>query len=385
MSDKTGISWCDATFNPWWGCQKVSPACDHCYAERDAKRFTPGRVLWGVGSERRTFGDARWQAPLKWAKQSFVECMGCGWRGASGELRRKSGLPGFDRDPGPMAICGQCLAPLLKEARRRVFCASMGDWLDLDAPLDEFVRLLDTIRRTPELDWLLLTKRIGNWRKRMEQASASITDRVLFGWVRAWLNGDAPANVVLMATVINQEEADRDVVKLLAIPARRRGLSIEPMLGPIDLTLDSLVCTLCPHCAENGADPDTGTVEHCRRCEWTGKSDEWGIDWVIAGGESGPHARPAHPDWFRSLRDQCAAAGVAFHFKQHGEWLPTEFCDDKAAMLPSRRTVYVKPDGSFVPFGGDVDFFGGAEETAWVGKAAAGRLLDGVEHNGFPS
>ena len=116
MSEKTGISWTDATFNPWWGCQKVSPACDHCYAERDAKRFAAGRVLWGVNSERRTFGDKHWQAPLDWAKTM----------------------------------------PAKLSRRPRLFCASMGDWLDLDAPLDEFVRLLDTILKTAALDWLLL-------------------------------------------------------------------------------------------------------------------------------------------------------------------------------------------------------------------------------------
>ena len=80
MAEITTIEWTDATFNPWTGCTKVSPACDHCYAERDAARFAPGRVLWGVGAERRTFGDAHWQQPLKWARQSFVECMACRWR-----------------------------------------------------------------------------------------------------------------------------------------------------------------------------------------------------------------------------------------------------------------------------------------------------------------
>ncbi len=81
MAESTSIEWCDATFNPWWGCQKVSPACDHCYAERDSKRFAPGRVLWGVGAERRTFGDAHWAAPLKWAAAEFVQCDSCGHRG----------------------------------------------------------------------------------------------------------------------------------------------------------------------------------------------------------------------------------------------------------------------------------------------------------------
>jgi protein gp37 len=161
MAEKTEIAWCDATFNGWWGCQKVSPACDHCYAERDSKRFAPNLILWGVGAERRTFGDAHWQAPLKWAKSM----------------------------------------PAKLGRRPRVFSASMSDWLDLDAPLDQFVRLLDTIRRTPELDWLLLSKRIGNWRRRLEEAFSSIVEPELATWVSRWLGGFPPANVWLGSTI----------------------------------------------------------------------------------------------------------------------------------------------------------------------------------------
>lgn len=92
-----------------------------------------------------------------------------------------------------------------------------------------------------------------------------------------------------------------------------------------------------------------------------------------------------HPDWVRSMRDQCVDAGVPFFFKQHGEWLATEFCDDDMAMIPSKRTVYVRPDGSFHDGAHGIDFFGGEEETAWVGKKAAGRLLDGRTWDEVPS
>ena len=108
------------------------------------------------------------------------------------------------------------------------------------------------------------------------------------------------------------------------------------------------------------------------------------VDWVIVGGESGPKARPMHPEWARGIRDQCEAAGLAFMFKQHGEWLATDFCDDDMASLPSKRTVYVRRDGSFHDGSEGVGFFRSDQETAWVGKKAAGRLLDGREHNGFP-
>ncbi len=361
MAENTAIEWADATFNPWWGCQKVSPACDHCYAERDAKRFAPGRVLWGVGAERRTFGDAHWQAPLQWAKQRFGECMSCRWRGPASKARLRTGLAGFDRDPGAMHCCPSCKEPLIKEARMRVFCASMADWLDLDAPLDEFVRLLDTIRRTPELDWLLLSKRIGNWRKLLEDAHARIvetegSDSPLAQWCAAWIAGDAPANVILMATVINQEEYDRDIGKLLRTPARRRGLSIEPMLGPIDMRMGGAsMSDYAPH-------------RPLPR-----------LDWVIAGGESGPHARPTHPDWFRALRDQCAAAGVPFLFKQWGEWFPDPD-DDRGAICKgiTRAGALLESNAAFNAHVGD------AELMFRIGKKAAGRLLDGVEHNGFP-
>jgi len=345
VSEHTGISWTDATFNPWWGCTKVSPACDHCYAERDANRFAPGKVLWGVGSARRTFGDVHWQLPLRWAKTM----------------------------------------PAKLGRRPRVFCASMGDWLDLDAPIAEFVRLLDTIRLTPELDWLLLSKRIGNWRKRVLAAAEFIgVDNLvkyqdLAVWIAKWLNGEPPANVWLGATVIVQAEADRDIPKLLAVPARVRFLSIEPMLGPI----------LLP-----------GGL-------WASASQQ-ALHWVIAGGESGPHARPAHPDWFRSLRDQCAAAGVPFHLKQWGEWKPiSEMSEPETEALYRSnrvakehedqgaldelfgRTCRVETDG--LGFGGtrghdafrQVDGKYGMQMFK-VGKKAAGRLLDGVEHNGFP-
>lgn len=319
MAEKTAISWTDATFNPWWGCQKVSPACDHCYAERDAKRFAPGKVLWGVGSERRTFPDKtdgkndHWDAPKKWAKS----------------------LP---------AKLGR---------RPRVFCASMADWLDLDAPLDEFVRLLDTIRRTPELDWLLLSKRIGNFEKRMREARDAVDfdrQRDLWLWITEWYReGNPPPHVWLGSTVVNQEEADRDIPKLLQVPARVRFLSIEPMLGAI---------TLPPMGCDRGSLPGPGGVGGvtCPDCDGAGCLR---LHWVICGGESGPHARPMHPSWARSLRDQCAVAGVAFHLKQWGEWGPYDRGRDGGPAID--------------------------EPLQRFGKQLAGRLLDGQEHNGFPA
>lgn len=195
----------------------------------------------------------------------------------------------------------------------------------------------------------------------------------LLAWIERWLSGNPPANVWIGATICNQAEADRDVPKLLRVPAAVRFLSIEPMLGPVNVqwALSRNIAELAAGFLERGSFAPGG--ETLRR-----------LDWIIAGCESGPHARPWHPVWARSLRDQCATAGVPFLWKQHGEWLPTEFCTDEQAMLPTRKTVYIHPDGSWQDGIEGVDFFGGYEETSWVGKKAAGRLLDGVTHDGYP-
>ena len=164
-------------------------------------------------------------------------------------------------------------------------------------------------------------------------------------------------NVWLGATIVNQEEADRDIPKLLAVPAAKRFLSMEPLLGPVDLT--DLVQPVGPGEHHYSAlDCDVEPEDN----EWRGAT----IDWVIVGGESGPGARPMHPQWARDLRDQCAAAGVPFLFKQWGEWAPATLLD--AGPAHARAEVH---------HFGDCDIFK-------VGKKAAGRLLDGIEHNGFP-
>lgn len=299
MSAQTGIEWCDSTWNPWQGCTKVSPACDHCYAERHTARFKA--VEWGAGKPRVRTSAANWKQVERWNRADFVQCPSCGWRGDWSGADVRGGC------------CPQCnhLPERFILARRRVFCASLADWLDNEVPIEWLVDLLDLIRRTPNLDWLLLSKRVGNWRGRIEAArnsgSASVT---LMNWLHDWLADEPPANVWLGATVVNQAEADRDVPKLLQVPARVRFLSIEPMLGPVDLTAHLW-----------------GRAAPCDRCTWDADcecgyaqrrevTDEPAIGWIIAGGESGPHARPSHPDWYRSLRDQCAEAGVPFMVKQ---------------------------------------------------------------------
>lgn len=332
MAENSAIEWTDHTFNPWIGCAHVGPGCDHCYAEALMDK-RHGRARWGgpgkgVGTRVRT-APSSWAKPLKW-----------------------------QRDAGRF---------LLEHCRRqRVFCASLADVFDNAAPDEWRWDLARLIEATPSLDWLLLTKRIGNARAMLEA-----------------MFGDAvPANVWLGATVVNQAEADRDAPKLIATKRALRisiaFLSCEPLLGPIDLTSDGLACLPCPNAADGlSMDPSTGAYECCPQCDFTGIGDEWGIDWVIVGGENGAGARPMHPDWARSLRDQCAAEGVPFLFKQWGEWAPTV-----RATMKGDTTVWL--DGTIGGAIGGANAHGRGREMNRVGKKAAGRLLDGVEHNGFP-
>lgn len=329
MSAQTGISWCDSTFNPWIGCTKVSPACDHCYAERDMA-IRRKRVEWGAGKPRSRTSAANWKLPERWNNALFVECSECSWRGDEKDAEKADtggrGLLTRFRDT---LLCPTCGAEL-RAARRRVFCASLADVFDNEVDREWRMDLFALIAATPNLDWLLLTKRIGN-------AQAMFRDVTWPGFAGAWL-----ANVWLGATVVNQEEADRDVPKLLSVPAAVRFLSIEPMLEEIDLHRGgfSLLRPL-------NSPPRSGPRPER-------------IHWVIAGGESGPHARRSEREWFRSLRDQCQAAGVPFHFKQWGEWRPNFYTDAEGHEILG---------------------------TAWpdrMGKKAAGRDLDGRTWDEFP-
>ncbi|AKR55749.1 Bacteriophage protein gp37 [Devosia sp. H5989] len=292
MAENTAIEWCDSTFNPWIGCTKVSPACDHCYAEAlmDTRH---GRVKWG-GKRSRT-STSNWQQPRRWQRQA----------------------PAFFAQHG---------------RRQRVFCSSLADVFDNQVPREWRDDLWSLIRDTPDIDWLLLTKRPQNIGKMLPAF---------------W--HEVKGNVWLGTTVEDQRRAALNVPHLLEHDSAARFLSAEPLLGEITIT------------------------NFLRDLPIAGRRR---LDWVIAGGESGPHARPSHPDWFRSLRDQCAAAGVPFLFKQWGEWLPTgDWYEGHPVSLPIRAwnrgewTDDGRTDGEWV---------------AKIGKKSAGRLLDGVEHNGFP-
>lgn len=380
MADQTEIAWADSTFNPWIGCTKVGPGCDNCYAKADFDD-RKHRVVWGPGQARSRTAPANWKKPLQWNKEAphFHECGACGMRWHS-------------KTEAGRRACPSCGSSEHHVARRRVFCASLADVFDNEIDSQWRRDLFDLIRTTPNLDWLLLTKRIGNAVKMLPWASDGAPGNMVAG-------GMVYPNVWLGATIVNQEEADRDIPKLLEVPAAKRFLSMEPLLGPVDLTQvdDGAAHRDVPREEWGTVDDEDSppglwwnVLTGQRTIMHGGATGDWSrtdakVDWVIVGGESGPNARPMHPDWVRSLRDQCAAAGVPFFFKQHGEWLATEFCDDDMAMIPSKRTVYVGNHGSFHDGTGGVDFFGGDQETAWVGKKAAGRLLDGRTWDEVPA
>jgi protein gp37 len=224
MGEQTGIEWTDHTFNPWIGCTKVSAACDNCYAESFAKRY--GWARWGHGEERKRTSPANWHKPMQWNRAA--------------------------------AAAG---------VRRRVFCASLADVFDAEVPDQWRIELMDLIRATPHLDWLLLTK------------------RPQVAWKFFHYHGPVPDNVWMGTTVENNAAAKARLPPLLGIRARVHFLSCEPLQE--ELELDSI---------------------------WLAE-----LDWIICGGESGHGARPMQRDWARALRDDCQRAGIWFFFKQWGD------------------------------------------------------------------
>ena len=273
MGENSKIEWCDHTFNPWIGCSKVSAGCTNCYAETRNRRFKD--VVWGSGPEstRRRTSEAYWKQPLKWNRKAKE----------TGER--------------PRVFCGS-------------LCDVFEDWPGLE---DWRLDLMEMIQITPNIDWLLLTKRPENVNMMIERESG-------YSDHHHWFHS-AP-NVWIGTSVENQETANERIPFLLRTPAAVRFLSVEPMLGPVVLA-------------------QVPMLEIAR-----------GLHWVIVGGESGSKARPMRPAWLRSLRDQCVNAGIAFHFKQWGEYVPYD-----------NRHELMKP----------------------VSKKKAGRVLDGRTWEEYPA
>lgn len=264
MSEQTTIEWATHSWNPWEGCTKVSPGCANCYAEARNKRFSGG-ANWGKGKPRRRTSPATWRNPLKWNREAEMsEAMSA-------------------HEPNE--------EPIFTHTRPRIF-PSLCDWLDDEVPIEWLADFLKLIHDTPNLNWLLLTKRPENFTRRVGSLLSTMFLRD--DWRLLWVEGkQAPANVWIGTSVEDQKRADERIPELLKIPAKVRFLSVEPLLGDVDLAYTCF----------NGAD-SFGSMP--------------GIHWVIVGGESGPGARPCNVAWIRSIVGQCKAAGVPCFVKQLG-------------------------------------------------------------------
>lgn len=371
----TKIEWTDATWNPVVGCSKASPGCQHCYAETMARRM-------------RAMGRPEYQEAHD----------GRGWTGRA------------------VLVPERLSEPLRWRKPRMVFVDSMGDLFHPTVRFETIAAVFGVMAACPQHQFQLLTKRAERmaaffeWLSSVAQRGFGTRAEVLeavrgaairFGVDAKRLPRDVHANGVdwplpnvwLGVTAEDQEHADRRIPRLLQCPAAVRFLSVEPMLSALDLT-----GIIGYSCASDGADG----------CRWRGTGDETvGEDYacpgcagetvpvadsvdgdgvqspislIICGGETGPGARPMHPDWARSLRDQCRDAGVAFFFKQWGEWSPDPELDRHGI-----DNCFVCVDGSHlrpnvVKWGGDPS----STRMFRVGKKAAGRLLDGREWSEMP-
>lgn len=315
------------TFNPWIGCQKVSPACDSCYAEALMdKRY--GRVQWGPHGNRVRTSPENWKKPRSWNRKAI----------AAGE-------------------------------RPFVFCASLADVFDNKAPEGARRDLFDLIRECSQLDWLLLTKRPQNIIEMCNEA------------------GGLPPNAALGTTVEDQQRANLNLPHLLtadeALSPMFTFVSCEPLLGPVNLTDIHLGHGLTYNALRPG-EVGIGSRVHAWRA----------LSWVITGGETdqgGSLARPSHPQWYRALRDQTAAYGIKFHHKQNGEWVqhhPRPGGDLGGDVRSGRvRIVHATGDSDVEVFEktGGRNTLPGSVYMEKIGKNKSGRLLDGVEHNEYPS
>lgn len=387
MSATTAIEWTERSWNPIGGCSLATPGCTNCYAMAMAARLD-------------RMGVPHYAELTKGAKAGPV------WTGKLG-----------------MAPERVLLEPLRRRKPTTWFVNSMGDLFHEDVPDAWIDRVFAVMALSPQHTFQVLTKRAARmreycWnpqsRRRIYDLVCDLTlDRALQVILiadrsreplapagRRVLLGQWPLpNVWLGVSAEDQKRADERVPDLLATPAAIRFVSAEPLLGPIDftylqadsiLTLDAL--------SGLHADCDGGV-------EGVIDSPDPKLDWIIVGGESGPKARPMHPDWARSIRNQCAAAGTAFFFKQWGEWCPISHMDEaqsdrcyhpapaarpEATRRERKQNCILHADGR--RFDGRDRFSYGAFQAGTgamtmfaIGKASAGRLLDGIEHNAMPS
>ena len=325
MSDKSRIEWTESTWNPTTGCTKVSQGCKHCYAERDWPRMVRLPAYQG-----REFTDVachpeRLDQPLRWRKP------------------------------------------------RRIFVNSMSDLFHQGVPEEFIAQVFAVMAATPEHTYQVLTKRPERMLALLDGPGFSdLVDDLMH--IHTHSDADWPLpNVWLGVSVEDQATADERIPLLLQTPAAVRWISAEPLLGPIDMEMMRVAHDLGegqPYLSPLLGYVSDGHGDTCR---------VEGLDWVVAGGESGPKARPSHPGWFRSLRYQCKAADVPFLFKQWGEWIGADQ-DECPVGGPASRWVWA--DGKpWHPQDGQraMPLF------CRAGKKAAGRHLDGDLHDDYPA
>ncbi len=328
MGENTRIEWASHTFNAWLGCAKVSEACKHCYAESWAKR-TGNPDLW-KGTRRRT-SVANWRKPVKWNAQAEAE--GIRYRVFCSSLADV-----FEDFPRTVTKRNFTHLSLNKDGQLGLGGTyDPKDVIDLAAWRKDLFAL---IRATPYLDWLLLTKRPEN-----------MVGMLPDDW------GDGYANVWLGTTVESQKRADERIPHLVRVPAKVRFVSAEPLLELIDLQAIDF--------------GDSGKLDVLNMGL---------LHWVITGGESGGGARPLHPEWVRSLRDQCMLTFTAFLFKQWGEFAPLP---PEQNATRDTWVAYLDHQEQEWDFG-MLDVNRPYEIMPRIGKKAAGRHLDGVLHTEFP-
>lgn len=311
MGKKSKIGWTHGTFSGWGGCAKVSPGCANCYAEREdtTRHYTTDG--WGVGKPRKLATDEYWKKPIEWNREAAAN-----------------------------------------HTRMMVFTASISDVFDTEVPIEWLARLLDLIRVTPSIDWQVLTKRIEQVISRLEAtASLQPVGSALHDWIEAWLGGWAPANIWMGTSVEDQERMDERIFHLLTIPATRRWLSLEPLVGPV--TVGEFL----------GSGPLKPWLKGAK------------VDWLVVGGESGPRARPLHPEWVYNLIDESRLHKTPLFFKQWGEFAPAE-------------EIEAFEENQFLNSGGEMVFVGAGRNAVQkmfrVGTAKAGMKVRGQLLNEFP-
>jgi protein gp37 len=316
MADKSKIEWCDATISPLYGCTRVSPACQNCYAEKLAARFV---------------------------RNPQVQHLYAGTVGTGGKWTGKLNL-----HPERMEEALRWKKP------RRIFVASQADLFHEDVPDSFLDAVFAYMAFAPQHTFLLLTKRPERMRYYLTVHCKTSEPIINADGSKTFTVGvPLPLpNVWLGVTVEDQQRADERIPVLLDTPAAKRFVSMEPLLGPVYI----------------------GEYLSGNRWMQSGYPMDAPLDWVIAGGESGPNARPSHPDWFRSLRDQCSQTGVPFFFKQWGEW----------AFTGASNTHFMDSDGVLRAEAGAGDDGYGAWPCSRVGKNVAGHLLDGQEWRQVP-